>query len=836
MIQSPWSTKLSKAILNSLEGILKSHSRVLAEEVRQHPDWLTELQLEREFSGEDFCGLLEELPFQNLALAAFRRRCLTRILLRDVLCYATLAQTTAEISALADAILDWSFRKIRLEAETTYGYPQLEDGSRCGCAIVALGKLGGMELNYSSDIDLMYVYAGAGETAGPLLLSNKEFFEKVAQRQTQFLGAYTAEGICYRVDLRLRPDGSLGEIAVSLDAAREYYRVRARDWELQMMIKARVSAGDPEVGLALIEFVEPLTYRTTTDFSAIEAVSASRVRLNEKLSTRKLNGDALDVKLTGGGIRDIEFLVQCLQRLHGGREVWVRHGGTMLALGRLHDKGLLSSGEYLELNEAYEFLRHLEHRLQVMEDRQTHSLPENPEEIDNLAHRMPPLELGVENTGPRLIEKLKRHLASVESIYAKFIYGRGAAALVPREKSVVGADARLGRLLESVQHDEALSKDLLDIAALSPYLADELVRQPLWAEEVRRMRISANHPVQWEAEGGMRRAYRRRMFRIQCESLCLRRPVFETLAANSDLADSVIAQAYRLALNDISKGRTKIDRDMMVVALGRLGMREFDLASDADLVFILPNDAAEDLEFWTRVAARIIELLTAYTGDGVIFTVDARLRPYGREGDLVQLEETYIDYFTQHAEAWEGIAYMKARAVAGNVERATAFLSELQQVDWRRYGQSHRSRRQLSDMRARLEKEQGKTNPLKAGRGGYYDIDFALMYLRLRGAGIFFKVLNTPERIDVLEKMGHLEREDARFLMEAATLFRAIDHGLRLYSGQPAATLPTAPAVLEALSAMVERWVPEPLRQGTLEQDLRRIQHQTRETFERLFA
>ena len=827
---------MPKAILSSLEAILKTHSRVLAEEVRQHPHWLDDLQLEREFLREDFHSLLESLPFQNLALANFRRRCLTRILLRDVLGHATLAQTTAEISTLADAILDWSYRHIRAEAESAFGAPQLENGAVCGCAIVALGKLGGMELNYSSDIDLIYVYGGAGETAGSSVLSNKEFFEKVAQRQTHFLGSYTAEGICYRVDLRLRPEGSLGEIAVSLDAAHEYYRVRARDWELQMMIKARVSAGDLAVGQALIEFVEPLTYRTTTDFSAIEAVSASRVRLNEKLSTRKLSGDALDVKLTGGGIRDIEFLVQCLQRLHGGREHWVRHGGTMLALGRLHDKGLLSSAEYLELKEAYEFLRHLEHRLQVMEDRQTHSLPENPEEVDSLARRMPPIELGVDNTGPQLVARLKRHLASVESIYAKFIYGRGAAMMPPRERLLVGADARLGRLLESVQPDEILSRDLLDIAGHSPWLADELIRQPLWAEEVRRMRISANHPVEWEAEGGLRRAYRRRMFRIQCESLCLRRPVFETLAATSDLADSVIAQAYRLALNDISKGRPKIDRDMMVVALGRLGMREFDLASDADLVFILPNDAAEDLEFWTRVAARMIELLTAYTGDGVIFTVDARLRPYGREGDLVQLEETYIDYFTQHAEAWEGIAYMKARAVAGNVERATTFLNELQQVDWRRYGQSHRSRRQLSDMRARVEKEQGKTNPLKAGRGGYYDIDFALMYLRLRGAGIFFKVLNTPERIDVLEKMGHLEREDARFLMEAATLFRAIDHGLRLYSGQPTGTMPVAAAALEPLSAMVERWVPERLRQGALDGDLRRIQDQTRETFNRLFA
>ena len=127
---------MPKAILNPLEAILKTHSRVLAEEVRQHPHWLDDLQIEREFLKEDFHSLLESLPFQNLALASFRRRCLTRILLRDVLGHATLAQTTAEISTLADAILDWSYRQIRAEAESAYGAPQLEDGSVCGCAIV----------------------------------------------------------------------------------------------------------------------------------------------------------------------------------------------------------------------------------------------------------------------------------------------------------------------------------------------------------------------------------------------------------------------------------------------------------------------------------------------------------------------------------------------------------------------------------------------------------------------------------------------------------------------------------------------------------------------------
>jgi glutamate-ammonia-ligase adenylyltransferase len=273
-----------------------------------------------------------------------------------------------------------------------------------------------------------------------------------------------------------------------------------------------------------------------------------------------------------------------------------------------------------------------------------------------------------------------------------------------------------------------------------------------------------------------------------------------------------------------------------VVALGRLGMLEFDLASDADLVFIIPDEDSSEVLFWTAVAERMINVISAYTGDGVVFTIDTRLRPNGRAGALVQTEGAYTDYFANHAEAWEGIAYMKARAVAGNTDRATEFLGGLQELDWRRYGQNGRSRVELAQMRARLEREQGARNPLKAAAGGYYDIDFALMYLRLRSAGFFFKVLNTPERIDIVEKMGHLDREDALFLRDAATFYRAVDHGLRVSTGHAEGQLPTNRAQIAILTGLVRRWTPESLHEGTLNAVSKRIRLQTRAFFERLFG
>ncbi len=832
----------------------------------------------------DFLGKEHRGAPSAVDLARFRRLQLLRIALRDVLGAATLSDVAGELSNLADGILNVAYQRIREQFVERHGEPRLAGGEACGFSVISLGKLGGGELNYSSDIDLMFVYGGAGETDGAQPVSNKEFYKKVANEYILVLSSYTAEGQCYRVDLRLRPDGTLGEICISEEGARNYYAQRARDWEKQMLIKGRVSAGEPEPGNALLEFVEPLIYQSSLDFRAVEAVSETRQRISEKMAAKRIAAGGLDVKLTPGGIRDIEFLVQCLQRLHGGREPWVRHGGTMMALSRLRDKGLLSPGEYARLAAAYQFLRYLEHRLQMDEDRQVHTLPLEAERLEALARKMP--GDGLETpTAATLQARLDEHLHAVREIYERVIYAQKPMYYTPAPESGApedgeeaqapssnltrfldhlapqlagtiaasgwprGRDARRSRfehflekamaspdLLGQLDGDRKLAADVLDVFEHSPYFADELLRQP-------ELLLDLGEPFQ--LEGGplddgalLRRFYRRQMVRVESASILGPAPIFETLGKTSVLADSVIAAAYQIALREgPPAGAFYEPRDqMMVIALGRLGMREFDLGSDADLVFVIPDADAAEHDFWTAVAERMVANISSYTGEGVMFAIDTRLRPNGREGDLVQTEGAYKAYFAGHAEAWEGIAYMKSRGVAGNVERATHFLHELQEVDWRRYGQSMRSRRELAEMRARVEREQGSRNPLKAGPGGYYDIDFALMYLRLRGAGIFYKVLNTPERIDVIEKMGHLDREDADFLREAATFYRALDHGQRIVTGHAEGSLPTAPGQMEILTALVRRWTPEHLHRQRLDATLREIRQRTREYFNRLFG
>ena len=408
-----------------------SFSHFLADSVIRFPQWLIEIALARDlhrgFLAEQYEELLTlSLPANGIPrpidLALFRRRQLLRILLRDVLQFADVSETTEDLSNLADAILNATWHAVRHELAEERGAPDKAEFS-----VVALGKLGGRELNYSSDIDLMFVYSGDGSPGE--IGGSGEFFKAAANRMTDMLSTYTEEGSCYRVDLRLRPDGRFGEVCHSLEGAKKYYSSRGRDWELQMLIKARIAAGDSRPARELLEFVEPLIYRTTTDFRTIEAVSETRARIHEKLrldKERRAKPPGADVKLAKGGIRDIEFLVQCLQRLHGGREPWVRHGGTLLALSRLRDKELLSPIEYARLASAYQFMRHLEHRLQFDEDRQTHTLPDTKDQLDLLARKMP--SSGLPSAGT-LERELDHHFTSVQDLYERVIHSQLSVAV-----------------------------------------------------------------------------------------------------------------------------------------------------------------------------------------------------------------------------------------------------------------------------------------------------------------------------------------------------------------------------------------------------------------------
>lgn len=319
----------------------------------------------------------------SLLLARFKRREYVRIFVRELLGLGSLMDCIAEISSLADVLIEQALAHCESQLRSRFqGWPQVRsaDGriARARFCVISLGKLGGAELNYSSDIDLVYLCDDAGD-AGAIAIPAREFFTRLAQDVTAVLSNIGVEGQPFRVDLRLRPQGASGEVVVGLGQALRYYREQAHDWELQALLKMRCSAGDADLARDFEHELEPLIYRQELSLSAIQTAARSLDRIRRG-TARQPGGGALDVKSGPGGIREIEFTVQCLQRVHGGRDPWLRSGGTLAALQKLHDKALIADLEFRELFETYRLLRCLEHRLQCRQGLATHRLPASAQE------------------------------------------------------------------------------------------------------------------------------------------------------------------------------------------------------------------------------------------------------------------------------------------------------------------------------------------------------------------------------------------------------------------------------------------------------------------------
>ena len=885
-------------------------------------------------------------PWLSAQLGRFKRRTYLRIVLKDVLGMSTLAETTLELSELADVIMINALTYCDQELRKRYGEPQYRDAqgriARSEFSVISLGKMGGNELNYSSDIDLLFLYSHDGETSGgsepDSIISNKEYFVRLANAVTRTITQSTTYGQVFRVDLRLRPEGDQGDLTISLRSAREYYERRARDWELQMLIKARHSAGYERLTREFLRGVEPYIYGSPTDFAAIETVLLARERISRKL--RESRADGIDVKHRRGGIRDIEFLAQCLQRVHGGHDPWVRSGGTLLALRKLNDKGWLSDKDYAALTNAYEYLRAVEHCLQLDQGQQTHRLPLNPEALDRLARRV-----GVERamressagSGPAsavrpgeiLVARLLRIFEQVDNIYQAVIHPRAgpaageqyalkpllivmpeqtafsyedalsfldshapAAAESVREASVPerarpSAARFLGNLFGNSerfalarQHPGKLAKALQIISA-SDYLAEMLIHHPedmLALDdsqvslaggqlEIRLFERANGEPAthcgledaafEWMLDSrlGLREqmALLRGHYRVLKLALGGRDcagalPVFEALKNWSALAVRSIRTAASIAIEALrgADGLTAPapfpsppnEPPFAILGLGRLGMREFDLASDADLIFVVPpGTPAQEVEFWAHVGEKIIEILSSYTSDGVLFAVDTRLRPQGQEGELVVTEDALLRYVDHGAKAWEGFTYLKAFPVAGNREFGRDVAAKLVARVLDRFGGDPNLESELHQMRRRLERELAASAvDLKMAPGGYYDVDYALAYLRLRHRVNSALGANTPELIAAVSAAGGLAEADARALEQGAQFLRSVDHAVRLVTGKTAEGIPEHVGHADRVEELARRWglLGQEEDGEALSRRLREVQQEVRYVYRRL--
>ncbi len=903
--------------------VVFGHSRFLGETLLQNtdllPSFLREKNLDRSFSQEEFHESLARFRARSLEndvsliLARFKRREYVRIMLRDVLKIAPLAETTAEISALADVLIEEALRQADSQLQRRHGTPQHLDalGRQVDTpfAVLALGKLGGNELNYSSDVDLLYIY-GDGQEPPKTAVSNREYFIRLAQHTTEILSRVTREGPVFRIDLRLRPQGGAGELALPLSQAVAYYAETAHDWERQALIKLKHSAGDAVLAREFIRAAQPHVYTEKVNFAAIKTALVAREKMQKRRQQRSVTQpeETIDVKIDRGGIRDIEFLVQCLQRVYGGAEPWLRSGGTLFSLQKLHDKGHISGKEFHDLTSAYEFLRHLEHRLQLREGRQTHRLPALETDSRILQRAMEGYVPG-ENRAGDLAAMVRRRMGAVAEIYQRIIYqqqtrGRRQARdtefkllnapeptpdqssqhmlerlaadapelygianrpdLSPQTRRNVhrflaAASAGSQRYAAVLRHQKEAARVLV-LLETSDYLTEILIRHP---EEIATLAVSegaeprlgrgdlfersAGEAAWLEALAGesptgpsdpvfaylaespapygeklalLRQHFRHRAFAVGARDVIELRYVYESFADITLAAADAMAAAFSMA---------GAPRGLAVMALGRLGSGEFDLLSDADVLFVCEEEG--DRIALTKCAEQMMHALSAYTREGMVFPVDARLRPRGGEGELLVTPTQLAAYFEHEAHAWEALMYTKLRFFAGAKilgERATARLKSL----FDRFAADAGFAGAVREMRAKLEAaEPGKS--FKSSPGGTYDIDFITSFLMVKH-GVAPKHGSLRDRLWRCVAAARLDKSDAAALDHAAELLRTAEHVSRLVVGRPGKWLPATEHGRHAAEKLTGKILSREFPDG-LENELRRTFGRVRVIYDRIF-
>ena len=370
---------------------------------------------------DDANARLDETDLKK-RLRLFQKKHMLRLIWRDVTHQASVRDTAAEVSALAEAAMDVTLALLHQWLVRSLGEPT---GQRSGKAqqmvIIGMGKLGAGELNLSSDIDLMFAYPESGETrhvdAGKAV-SCQQFFIKLGQQLIDVLDSVTMDGFVFRVDMRLRPYGSEGVLACSFDAMENYYQSQGRDWERYAMIKARAVAGDIHAGRDLLQRLRPFSYRRYLDFSAFESLRSMKQQINKQVRKKGMNED---VKLGAGGIREVEFVVQALQMVHGGRDKRLQQTSLYSAMDMIQAGAYLPADIVQSLRNAYSFLRDLEHKLQGFANRQTQSLPLSADEQKRVAIAMAVPDLKNANWDT-LMSVLEAHRAIVRQHFSEVIH------------------------------------------------------------------------------------------------------------------------------------------------------------------------------------------------------------------------------------------------------------------------------------------------------------------------------------------------------------------------------------------------------------------------------
>jgi glutamate-ammonia-ligase adenylyltransferase len=776
-----------------LAGIF-SGSQVMTLLLLKHPEWVNTVLapdvlayprqaqgLRREVNAFLQSGLqAKDHAGTFLRLRQFKQREMLRIAARDLSRLGDTTQITHELSDVADVTLDTTLQICRQQLIERLGTPYYLDAAGAWqptqFCVLGLGKLGGQELNYSSDVDVIFVYSEEGHvfkepprkgTNTGRAMGSHQFFKRLAEVFIAEISRSTADGMLHRIDLRLRPEGDVGPLARSLSSYENFYAQWGQTWERMMLIKARCVAGDAALAGEFMEMIQPFRYPRSLNEGALREIAALKARIeNEVVKSGEMDRN---VKLGRGGIREIEFVVQTAQLLNAGRIPFLQGAQTLPTLQKLAQYQLLSDAEARDLAAAYCFLRDVEHRVQMENDLQTHTIPADRAARERLARLMGFTKLAA-------FEKaLKKHADGVRRTYEKFVEAEAAESpsLLPRQfrgaetewkqilaehrfkdaeksfrllnefangpgfvhvsqrttelamqlvpkflalcrraselpsskletrnsklehKILSDPDRVLARLDSFItaygarammfetwaanpQIFELLlllfdrSEFLAEIAIRTPDLVDELVlsgrlRRSKSVEEIlqdlRHGRDDADQRL-W-----LRRYHQAEFMRIGLRGILGLADYEQNFLELSALADACLQYALDVALR---KQKLKTS-PLVIIGLGKLGGRELNYGSDLDILFVADDGARNDLPKHQKTAVEIMDLLGSQTELGIAFVTDARLRPDGEKGLLVNTLAAYEEYYRNRAQLWEIQALTRTRPVAGDMALGEKF-------------------------------------------------------------------------------------------------------------------------------------------------------------------
>ncbi len=763
------------------------------------------------------------------ALRFWKGREMTRIAVRELANVASLEETTGELSQVAEICIRNVFEHWNTELRQQYGSPKAE------FAILALGKLGGGELNHSSDVDLLFLYSEEGQLTTHI--SYHEFFNRLGKRMLETFSTQHPAGSLFRVDLRLRPEGSAGPLARSLESMENYYAGFGETWERLALIKARGIGGSSELAYEFLRQHQPFIYPKSASSDLLDEIASIKRRIERDI----VGADKLerDVKLGRGGIREIEFIVQTLQLIHGARHPFLQEPGMLKALRGLRQLDLLPREEVLTCDNTYRFLRRVEHRLQIEAEQQTHIVPREAEALRRLA-----LSLRFRSSED-FTAALQEKMRAVRPIFQRIVSGtstgpprspeandleifsdqkratkalsalvQGAAGfhIAPRTRQVfrklrpdllgwlaktADPDATLNqfvrlvegyglrslffellvanpRLLELVIKTFDASRFASELLIRRPQLLEDITRDPTFGEP----RSVAENLKRLDSLGADAnnlnpvRAYRQRqLLRIILRDVLGLIQPAATFAELSDVAEACLVFVAKLLANE----------NLTVIALGKFGGREISYGADLDVLFV-----GDDV----RAAQNLMIAMAQPTAEGNIWALDARLRPEGEKGPVVCSLETYESYYAGRAQPWELQALIRARGVSGSLQ--SEFM-EIAKRAWSRACQDADLFIKIDDMLERIRRERGSRSDfldLKTGSGGIVEAEFLVQALQIR-ENIWEQ--NWERAVDGLHEQRHLDSAEVAKLKRSYALLRRCELVLRRYDNRGGSTLPSDP-------------------------------------------